>query len=166
MRRLLWLALAANLLVLLWSLGELPDRVAMHFDGAMAADDFASRSTYALLIGALIIGLTAVLVGLSEWTRRSMPMSLVNLPHKQRWIDAGQEGQLRRLMAGDLDLISFATLLLLMGTQVLTVRANRQDPPVLDGATWVLLAIYLAAVLGWTAYITVVKYRTPPPASD
>ena len=162
MRRLFWAMVLANVAVLVWSATQFPDRVASHFGAGNAADSFSSRGSLLTFMAILIGAMAALFAGMAEWMTRSMPMSMINLPHKQRWVDAGQESQLRRMIAEDLYLIGAATMGLILAMQVLTVEANRHDPPVLSAWSWVVIAVFAAGVLGYSAWMTVVKYRRPP----
>lgn len=157
-----WTAVVLNLVVLAWSAGELPEPVATHFGASNQADNWSSRTGY-LVFALLLVLLTAgFLAGLAQWLRRSMPVSMISMPTKQRWIDAGQVPLLRSLMADDLYGIGALTLLLFAVMQVLTVEANRHQPAVLSNWSWVVIALYVVVLLAWTAWLTVVKYRRPP----
>ncbi|NLD54674.1 MAG: DUF1648 domain-containing protein [Burkholderiaceae bacterium] len=149
-------------LALVWSWIQLPERVAIHFDFSGAPDNWASRSGAVLIMGAICLGMFLLFWALARWLPR-LPLSLLNLPPatKARWVEAGQERQLKASMGEDLYVIGGLTMLLLSGVQVLTVLANRREPAALGWGAIVLVGLFLAAITTWTVGM-LRRYREPP----
>ena len=161
-RRLFLLACVAVVGVFVWSWGQLPDRVATHFGTSGSPDGWSSRTGAVLGLGAIALVLAVVLGGLAFWVTRGMPLTLVNMPGKQRWVEAGQEARFRTMMAEDLWFMDLVTMVLMGVVQVLVVRANRQQPPALDGWAVAAIVVYLAVLVAQTVWMVTIRYRRPP----
>ncbi|WP_323794054.1 DUF1648 domain-containing protein [Nocardioides sp.] len=154
-------SLVAYLLVLAAAALLLPDRVPLHFDGSGAVDRVGSRTEALVVFGLVGALLGAVLGGAAAWSPR-MPLTFINLPaaSKEWWTATPErEGAMRRRMERDLWAIAAATVLLLCGVCLLTVRAARSVDPGLGPWFWVVLGLYLLYVLGWT--LRVVRGHRP-----
>ena len=54
-----------------------------------------------------------------------------------------------------------ATILLLVGIEVLTMQQARRAHPALGTWFWVTVSVYLVGVLGYVGYLLAVQYRAP-----
>lgn len=166
-RAFFWLTvvLGVALTVLAWFV--LPERVPLHFGGSGEVDRWGSRAEAVVTTGAMVLGLAVVFQALAVWVPRA-PASLLNLParDKEWWLATpDRRRQLNQRLEVDLHLLGGATLLLVVAIELLVMSRARQDDPALGPWSWVLLAIYLVAVLGYTGYMVAVRYRTPRDAN-
>jgi hypothetical protein len=158
-----WAAFAASAIVLAVVLlvlaAVLPERVPLHFGPSLEPDAVGDRGTFLALAagaGALVGGL---LGGLAHWMDR-VPLRAVNVPHAAYWKTPEREPELRRRLRVDLLVIGTLTLLLLAVVYGLTGEAAVSDSRLSPWA-YVVLAVYLAAVLGFCAWLGTRRYRPP-----
>lgn len=162
-----WLAVVAACAAMpAWTSGQLPERVASHFGSGGEADQWATRTDF--LLSSTLVGL-AVLVALPlpALLLDRIPATLVNVPHRDYWLDERHPARRRefgRRFFDDLCVVSALTGLLLIAMQIETVAANRLDPPHLSSWAPVALIAYLVVVAVWVAWILLVRYR--PPADE
>ncbi|WP_165246393.1 DUF1648 domain-containing protein [Paludisphaera soli] len=121
----------------------LPDRVASHFTASGRADGWSSRPAYAasLLGGA---ALTSILCVAPLALSRHLPDSLLNIPDREYWLAPERRDEAyAKLLAFGLGTASLATGLF-VGLHLLTVRANRVQPPRLPLSEGMgLMAVFL-----------------------
>lgn len=136
-----------------------PDRVPVHWDGGLAPDDFASR-TSAVLFLAVVGGAMAVLfTGLVHGVGR-IPVSLVNVPHKDWWSATPERlAELRRRIADDTAVLGALTMVFLDVLLVATVVAARSDDQRLGAGPVVALVVYVVAMLAYCVYLPLRRYR-------
>jgi hypothetical protein len=152
--------LAAALLSLPLSADELPDRVASHFNGAGQADGWMTRESYLAGMAAVVLGVTAFIVGAFYVTRFLSP-SAINLPQRDYWLapERRQETFSFLFRAG----LWLATLnaTLMLSLHWLLVAANKVQPPRLSSQVWWLLAAFLLAISVWS-YLLIQRFRRSP----
>lgn len=145
--RIALISLLAMLGILLASMAatyrRLPDRVASHFSIDGRPDGWMSRPTYA---GATLGGavLVAALCAGPLYLTRFLPESMINIPNRAYWLSPERRDEAdRRMLAFGLWL-SALCIGLFIGLHLLTIRANRMQPPRLpttDGL--ILMAVFL-----------------------
>ncbi|MDH5265442.1 MAG: DUF1648 domain-containing protein [Betaproteobacteria bacterium] len=128
---------------------RLPATVASHFDGSGAANGFMARGVYVGLMLGLLVGLPALMVGLT-WLSVARPKARLNLPNEDYWLAPERRaGTIAYLRAG---ILWFGTLLVsfLCYAHWLVVLANEVHPARLANA-WFIggLVVFLAALLAW-----------------
>jgi uncharacterized membrane protein len=140
----------------------LPERAPLHFGPSGEADSYGSRGEVALsfvVVGAALLALFAV----GGWLVRRGSTTWLNVPAKDWWTATPEREQtMRAMLAADLHAVGTATFLLLAAIVALIGRAARDDTG-LGPAAWVLVGLFLAAVLGWSLFSARVRYR---PSSD
>jgi uncharacterized membrane protein len=135
----------------------LPEQVPLHFDGTGDADRWGSR-TEALVTMSLVGGLLVVLLGGTAAFVDRLPVTMLNVPHKQWWTASPErEARMRRMMATDLYVIGAATVLLVALAVLATLQAARTDAT-LGGLFVAGLVVYLVVVLGWTVWACTSRY--------
>ena len=131
---------------LAFSSSYLPGRLATHFGLNGRPDGWMTRS--ALLTSTALAGLAFPLCVVAIcWLARFMPAAIINPPHKEPWLAAGQ----RRQTSDDLFSHSwwFACLAIgfVTGMYLLLVHGNEQTPPHLSTvAVWALAGAFLTGV--------------------
>jgi uncharacterized membrane protein len=137
----------------------LPDEVPLHFDGSGDPDHWGSRTEALVTMGAVGLLLALVLGGTAALTER-MPVSLLNVPHKDWWTATpDREQRMRQMMRTDLYALGAATMLLVALAVVGTVVAARSDEPALGPFVYVGLGCYLVFVAAWTVWSLRTRYR-------
>ncbi len=129
--------------------GELPPKLASHFDLHGQPDGWMNRADSIGIMIALALTVPAIIIG-SMAGAASIPISFINLPHRDYWL--GPERRQSALAVLRRYSIWFATLnvLLLTGLQWLTVEANHRAGSHLNMAQFaVLLSLYLAGTVVW-----------------
>lgn len=144
------LAVAGNLL---------PRRVPIHFDLEGHPDQWLGRTDVLVLLA--ILGLTGGLVfGVLGAGASRIPVRMFNVPDREWWAASPErEAELRRRLRTDMYACGGGLLLFLAALTGLIVRAARMAEPHLDALFLVVLALYLAAVLGWVVHLVRVRYR-------
>lgn len=145
---LVWLAACvAYLAVFMWSWATLPDRVASHFDGSGAADDWSSRASF-LTIQALVgVFVLAGLPLLGALTTK-LPPSMVNLPNKDYWLAPERRAATATAIRDQLVLFTGLCGLFLSWFMYDTVAAQARTPQHLQ-SPWIALAVFVAATIVW-----------------
>ncbi len=153
MQVLVALALAALLVVngaiIVATSGQLPERVASHFDAQGMATGFMPHGNYVLLMGALAIGIPLLVVALLVVLPRLLPTRL-RVPSREYWTaPERREATLRSVTTSGV-VIACVIALFTIGVHLLVVRANSRVPPQLDNAMlYTLIALLVVAMLAW-----------------
>lgn len=149
-RVLVVVAIAVWLVVLLWQVMVLPERVPTHFSGDGDPDGWSSKAG-ALAFSALIPLVVMLTIPLSSLVVVRAP-ELVNGPNKQWWTATGARlRRFERLLREDLWLMTVIALALLVAMQVgIVIAAQSPDHRMPDGLLFGGLALFgvgLAAVM-------------------
>ncbi len=158
-----WISVLVGVVTTVVAWFVLPERVPMHFGGSGEVDRWGSRTEDVVTTGVMIGGLALLFWVLTILVPR-MPESLLNLParDKQWWLATpDRREELNRRLVFDLHVIGAATLLLVVGIEVMTMVQAHRLHPALGPWFWVLVSIYLMGVLGYTGYMIAVRYRSP-----
>jgi hypothetical protein len=147
---LLWLLLGGLLAA---TYGEWPAQAATHFDLRGKPDAWMDRVWNSVAYAGLGVGLPLMIYGIFSLTSL-LPTSLINLPRRDYWLAPERRAatfvELRRqaLWLGCL------IVLFVAGLYLLTLDANRQDPPQLSLAgTFALLGGFFVGVAIWVALL-------------
>jgi hypothetical protein len=133
--------------------GELPPKVASHFDLYGHPNGWMNRADCVGLMVAVAVIIPALVIGSMAGASR-IPVSFINLPHRDYWL--APERRRSALSVLRFYSIWFATLnvLLLTGLQWLTVEANHRPGAHFDVARLgVLLGLYLVGTAIWTVLL-------------
>lgn len=150
-------ATAASLIHVFWFLPSLPDRVATHFGNGGQPDGFMSKTAYAILMTAILIGIP-IFLAITGYLTRWLPDSMINLPHKTYWLHPDRREDSLRKTESFCWLMSAMTSGFLMVINHLSIEANLEQRGLHEPSVWVLLVVYLLA----TAAAIVWLYRQFP----
>ncbi|WP_432572938.1 DUF1648 domain-containing protein [Kineococcus sp. SYSU DK005] len=139
----------------------LPERVPTHFGATGEADDWSSRAGAVTFLALLTTGVAGMFAAFARGAAR-MSMEWVNVPHKQRWIEAGLEAELRRRLRVDLLLFGAGTNVLVLATTLATVQAARSGKDALPWWWFVVFALWLVATTAQAVFVHRVRYRLEP----
>jgi uncharacterized membrane protein len=144
--------------VVLWAWTTFPDLVPVHWGGGGDVDRAVSRER-AVVELAVIGGVLALLLGGAAALVRRVPLSWINVPHKEHWSRQENRPELHRRLATDLWIIATATLLLLT-VVVVQVGLVADDPdPRLGPLFWVSFVVYVMVVVALAVNSSIRRYR-------
>jgi uncharacterized membrane protein len=157
------LAYLTLVVVLMSTANELPDRVATHFDFSGEPNDWMSRPSYLLVVisfGLLFpLALPAALTAL-HW----LPTSFINVPNREYWLAPERLAETQSYLVRHALWLSSLEVGLVIALHLLTVDANRQNPPRLASGIWLIVLLFLVGVGVWIG--TLVWHLTRGPALD
>ena len=139
----------------------LPDRVPTHFGASGAPDDWSSRPAAVAFLAATTAGLTALFAALVRWTPR-VSMEWVNVPGKQRWIEAGLEDELRRRLREDLLVFGAGVNVVSLSVTLAVVQAAHSSSGGLPLWWFLLFGAWLLFTTAQVVHVHVVRYRLAP----
>ena len=153
------LAIPVTVLILAYALffgytaatyAQLPAKVASHFDIHGNPNGWMSRGSDIEIMLAVGILVPGIVVGSMGGAGR-IPISFINLPHRDFWLAPGQRQSALAVLLRYGLWFAALNVLFLTGLQALTVEANQHQPYHLDMPHLeILAAFYLAAVILWT----------------
>lgn len=161
---LLFLLLAAGYLIWLWGTGgQLPGRVATHFDLHGRPDGWMTRESHMRFMALFGLGLPALLI-LAFNSPRFVPVRFVNLPHRDYWLaEERRKSSLDWIAQAGLWFAS-AQLLFIASIHHIVILANRQQPPHLRSAPLLIaVALLLACIVA--LIIAIVRRFSKPPVA-
>lgn len=141
----------------------LPEKVASHFNGAGEADGDMSRTSYALMNLAMIVGMPILLLGAAKLSH-VLPESMINMPNKEYWLHPDRKAGSLKILDLSLAWITAATQLFLMSIAQLVFWANVQNQNLAMVPFAVAMGLYLLIILGICVYIFA-KFRLPADVS-
>ncbi len=155
-RRFTWLALVLAALVFVithfvW-LGDLPQRLATHFDGAGKPNGWMTRRDHGLLMLFTGLGLPLFILCLI-WLMKFLPSSLLNVPRHDYWRAPDNYPRACAIMQNWAQWLATGELIWMTLLNRQIVLANHLQPPRLPAAeTWCQTAGFLimivASILG------------------
>ena len=137
----------------------LPERVASHFGFEGEPDGWMSRSACLAFMAVFGIVFPLVLPAIFIWVQR-LPASVINIPNRDYWLSAERRQTTNAFLLHHALWLSCLQVGLVIVLHALVVEANRQTPPRLSNAVWVLLGLFLAGVFAWV-WGLVRRFRTP-----
>ncbi|MBL8889223.1 MAG: DUF1648 domain-containing protein [Planctomycetaceae bacterium] len=146
------MAIGIALQILYWP--QLPDRMATHFDPQGNPNDWMDRASAVGLCVGLIVFLPLFFIGISV-AIRWLPVSTINLPHREYWLSAERRDESLRWMTGWMIWFSVAITIFLVAINHLIFVANRDARPL--SAVW--FWAFLSAFMLTTAALIVLVYR-------
>jgi uncharacterized membrane protein len=150
----------AYLAALITSSGQLPERVASHFNFEGQADSWTSRPVYLALMAVWGLGISWLLMSVA-WMIRRLPASVINLPHRDYWLAPERRQQTSDDVQQRMLWFSCLTLAFCLGIHYLVVDANQQQPSRLSQLVWAWLGVYLVALGAWLAMLLRHYYKPP-----
>jgi uncharacterized membrane protein len=131
-------------------LGTMPERIATHFGSDGRPNGWMARDflgTFDVIFTALVLGIT---VG-SAYLVRRLPVSLINVPHRDFWFAPERRAESFTRLLRHLLWLSCLMVVFLAGVNQMIFIANlRHGPPVLPGTGTVLLVgSFLTALVAW-----------------
>jgi uncharacterized membrane protein len=131
------------------NVGELPKRVAIHFDGNGVADGWTSRENYRvymlfflIVVPSLVVWLVAGLPRLTRGTGQ--------IPNAEYWFAQERRRTTESFLINHGSWVGIMTVAIVFGMHLLIVRANTLSPPILPiGRFMAMMVIYLFGLVWW-----------------
>jgi hypothetical protein len=132
-------------------IGELPERVAVHFDRNGAANGWISRDDYRIYILGALIGLPSLLVWLMAGLPR-LTQGRGQIPNPEYWFAGERRRATESFLIGHAFWLGCMTVAIIYGLHISILRANASTPPVLATDRLItILAVYLIGLAWWFA---------------
>ena len=140
----------------LGSFGELPERVALHFDANGAADGWMSRDSYRLAVLGCLVGLPSLLV----WVMAGLPRLTKGsgqIPNNEYWFAPERRHATESYLLSHSSWLGCMTVAIVYGMYILILRANAMSPPLLARDRFFLMLLIYLCGLGWW-FMTFLRY--------
>lgn len=133
------------------SVGDLPERVATHFNTNGVADAWSNRDQYRFFILLLLVGLPSLLVwlvaGLPRYTNGKG-----QIPNWEYWFAQERRHSTARFLIAHACWLGCLTVAVVYGIHISILRANTTTPPGLAiDRLFTMLVVYLCGLIWWTA---------------
>jgi uncharacterized membrane protein len=146
---------------------RMPEKVAIHFGPLGLPDSWATRDMNCML-GIMVFCIMTALMILAPHLIRVVPVSLVNLPHKDYWLAPARREETITEVSARLYAFGSAVNLFFVAVTCLVWLANRSDPVKLDTTSVLLcLGCFMFFTAAWLYSFLRYFHRTgkPPVAS-
>jgi uncharacterized membrane protein len=146
------------------SAGQLPERVATHFNAHGQPNGWMSRSGHILFVFILGTVLPVLIIGLLSFVR-SLPAALINVPNRDYWLAPERQGETSAYLLKHGFWFACIIVCFVAGIHYLILQANTQATIKL--ATPLLLTfsgLFLAALTTW-AVMMLRHFRRVPKAA-
>ncbi|WP_432559891.1 DUF1648 domain-containing protein [Granulicoccus sp. GXG6511] len=157
----LWLMAVAGFVILwVWALLTMPDRVPVHTDWTGTATRWGSRWELLGVLGGAALLTVALPVWLGGWIRRGGSLTHVNVPHKKWWLETRErEQELRDKLAADMLVISLLTVVLFLGVLAgALAQATAETAEAPAWSAWTMWAT-LGALIVYAVIAGTMRYR-------
>ena len=131
---------------LAWHYPRLPERIATHFNAAGEADGHDNKVHFAVVQGCIMAFIPVLLAGLS-WLLPRLPVSMINVPHREYWLAPERRAATQEAVARFLLLMAAVILSFLAGLMHLILQANLTAKPRLGAGVWALTAVQVAFIV-------------------
>jgi len=129
--------------------GELPERVAIHFDGNGVADGWTSRQNYRVYILFFLIVVPSLLVWLMAGLPR-LTKGAGQIPNAEYWFAHERRQTTESFLINHATWLGIMTVAIVYGMHLSIARANAISPPVLATDRFItMVAIFLCGLVWW-----------------
>jgi uncharacterized membrane protein len=133
------------------SIGGLPEKIAVHFDAAGAADAWTTRENYLFIVLSSLTGLPLLLV----WVMAGLPRLTKGrgqVPDSEYWFASDRQRATKNFLIQHGSWLGTLTVAVIYGMHILILRANELNPPLLAMDRFsVMIFIYLCGLIWWMA---------------
>ena len=158
----LWSVLVVLGYQLVHASGALPERVASHFDLSGTADGWSSRRQLLVVIGSMVALVAGLGFGLPRLVA-VLPVSLINLPHREYWLAPERRARTVDRIADDLAWFAVLTGVLMILVFQGTIAYNLDPESGAMANTIWIVAAYVLATFAWAARLCL-RFRLPADA--
>ncbi len=143
---LLWAIPLVSLAAQFYYYGQLPDKLAVHFDALGRADAWASKQEYFLSNVTVLLGMAALFQIMISNLHKISPQFL-NLPHKKFWLSEKRKEATMAYVLRYLLWIADLTILFLAGLSYQITLVNYYGTFRLSSVFWMMFTLYLSATV-------------------
>ena len=133
------------------SIGDLPEKIAIHFDANGAADGWTSRETYRVSALLALSGLPLLLV----WIMAGLPRLTKGrgqIPDYEYWFAGDRQRLTETFLLRHACWLGTLTVAVIYGMHVSIMRANAISPPLLaTDRLLTMVFVYLLGLVWWAA---------------
>lgn len=133
---------------ILATIGDLPDRVAIHFAADGSADAWASREWYRSFILLALIGLPLLLV----WMMGTLPRlrnGRGQVPNCDYWFARDRRKETEAFLVAHAYWLGCMTVAVIYGIHISILRANTVSPPSLGTNRFITMILFYVCGLAW-----------------
>ncbi|MFZ0622060.1 MAG: DUF1648 domain-containing protein [Pseudolabrys sp.] len=150
------LAIFVSLLVVfsfltLNSIGDLPEKIAIHFDTNGAADGWTTQETYRFYVLLSLVGLPLLLV----WVMAGLPRLTKGrgqIPDCEYWFADDRQRTTKAFLLQHSCWLGILTVAVIYGMHISIMRANAANPPLLaTDRLLTMILFYLIGLVWWAA---------------
>ena len=132
------------------SIGDLPAKVAVHFDANSAPDGWVSREEYGIFALLFLIGLPLILFAVMAGLPR-LTGGKGLIPNSEYWFADERKQQTESFLIQHASWLGTMTVAVIYGVHVLIMRANELNPPKLSTDRFLItIVFYLCGLAWWT----------------
>jgi len=144
---------------------KLPNRMASHFGFNGQPNGWTSKLEFLGMMLSLQLGLAIFMLALTRIIRK-LPISMVNIPHREYWLDENRADETLAWLGENLNWINAATCFFLMAIFYMTLQANLAEKVELSSwECYIALGLYLFVMSIFVAKI-ILRFRTIPSNQD
>lgn len=162
--RLFWALAGLYAALVAWAATVLPERVPAHWSGTEAPDRWGSRTEAIVMLVVLGVVMVGTFGTLISYAPRSLSHTWVNLPFKSFWQRPEHLPQAMRMISVDFGVLGCLAVAFCCAVPVSIVEAAASTDAALPGWTVPVLVGWLVLTLGYTLWMTTVRWRPPPEA--
>ena len=133
------------------SFGDLPQKIAIHFDANGTADGWTTRETYRAYVLLSLAGLPLLLV----WIMAGLPRltrGRGQIPNCEYWFADDRQRLTEAFLLQHACWLGILTLAVIYGVHISIIRANATSPPFLaTDRLLTMVLIYLIGLFWWAA---------------
>ncbi|MBK7999410.1 MAG: DUF1648 domain-containing protein [Verrucomicrobia bacterium] len=152
---------SAFVIFVLVTVGQLPDRVASHFDASGAANGWMSRDShvrYMVTFGSFF----PLAVPVVCYCVRFLPVGLVNIPRREYWLAPERKSETINYLFRHAVWFGCLSVCFVAGSHWLVVDANLHSPPQLSTRLLVAVAGGFIAGLAWWIVVLLRRFMRVP----
>jgi hypothetical protein len=155
------LLLAAAAALILHFAQELPELVAVHFDATGRANGFMTRTGCRDFMLTSTLGVPLLIVIATTLLPRALPVSLINLPHRDYWL-APERARDSLVFLSEQGLwFGCILVLFLAAVDGMLVKANAASPPQFPSTLFIAMLILFFCAVGVWGLGMVRRFRAP-----
>jgi uncharacterized membrane protein len=146
---------------ILYTIGNLPENIASHFNGAGMPNGFMSRAGYTRFMLVFAVGIPALVVCSISLVVR-LASGSINVPHKEYWLSPENKASAIQFLQGHVAGLGILIASFMAYIHWLLIKANSVQPPLLpNNLLFAGLGIFLVSMLLWALWLVVRFMRVP-----
>lgn len=133
------------------SIGDMPAKVAVHFDANSAPDGWVSREEYGNYALLFLIGLPLILFAVMAWLPH-ITGGKGQIPNHEYWFSDERKQETKSFLLQHSSWLGTMTVAVLYAMHVFLIRANELNPPKLSTDRFLTVIFVYSCGLVWWAF--------------